>query len=58
MRTESKRHQTRLAIVDSAGNDSRWIVEAIIELCVTIDENSALLRQAIRSHASTTKERD
>jgi hypothetical protein len=43
MRTKEEKHQARLALIDAATSgrpsfDARLIVEALVELAVTIDE--------------------
>jgi hypothetical protein len=42
MRSKEQRHEARKLIVEGASDfaESRWIVEAIIELCVTVEETA------------------
>ena len=42
MRSKEQRHEARKLIVEGASDfaESRWIVEAIIELCVTVEESA------------------
>ena len=42
-RSKTERHKARLTIVEAANNtegsqQARWLIEALVELCVTIDE--------------------